>query len=1009
MNRKKVCSFALTFTLFVCVTLPATAQVEPLILNKASRDEQCRQWVDSVFHTLSLKEKVGQLFVYTIAPVQTKQNEALLRDAVKTYKVGGILFSGGLMENQAELTNKAQEMASVPVMITFDGEWGLSMRLRNTPIFPRNMVLGCIQDDRLIYEYGQEMARQSREIGVHVNFAPVADVNINPRNPVINTRSFGEDPERVADKVIAYATGLESGGVLSVSKHFPGHGDTDVDSHHALPVLPFSRERLDSVELYPFRQMIRAGLGSIMVGHLEVPALEPEAGRPSSLSRHIVHGLLREEMGFRGLIFTDALAMKGAGNENPSLQALKAGNDMVLSPPRLKAEIEAVLKAIEQGELSEADINEKCRKVLTYKYMLGLSAQPEEIRLSGLEQRIHTPQATDLIRRLQQAAVTLITNTDRVLPLDVQEEESIAVLQVGGASDAETFIKSLEQYAPVRRFQLAGGLGAAASDELIQRMKACKRMVVCVTATQLAAYQTFFDRFEPEEPVTYVFFTPQKPMAQIEAALSRASAVIWAHSANRDVQRHTADALFGQATLDGRLSTSIGSLFRPGQGVSLIAGELPVYLPEEYGMNPVVLDRIDEIALEGISKDAYPGCQVVVLKEGKMMYNKTFGTHTGRGSAEVEREDIYDVASLSKMVGTLLAVMKVYDKGLINLTDKVSDHLPYLKGTNKEHITIRELLFHESGLVSSIPFYREGIDPNSYPGNLLSAKRDATHPLQLASRVWANPAFSFREGLISPVRTDTHTLHVVDSMWVDQEFRAEINRKIASSRLGEKKYVYSCIGFILLQQVVEQLTGTPLDTYLAREFYDPMGLRRTAYLPLRYFGKEEVVPSAIDRFVRKTTIHGYVHDEAAAFQGGISGNAGLFSTAAEVAQISQLLLNGGEYRGKRYLGEETCRLFTTETSSRSRRGLGFDKPDRRNPERSPCAAAAPASVYGHTGFTGTCVWVDPDNELVYVFISNRTYPSTVTNQLSKLGIRKRIQEVIYQSLEKKEEERSARS
>ncbi|MCD8031215.1 MAG: serine hydrolase [Bacteroides sp.] len=1000
MNRKFLCSLLSAFTFFF-FTLSLSAQVEPLILNKASRDEQCRQWVDSVFNTLSLKERVGQLFVYTIAPVQTRQNEALLRDAVKTYKVGGLLFSGGLMENQAQLTNKAQEMASVPVMITFDGEWGLSMRLRNTPIFPRNMILGCIQDDRLIYEYGQEVARQSREMGVHVNFAPVADVNINPRNPVINTRSFGEDPERVADKVIAYSTGLESGGVLSVSKHFPGHGDTDVDSHHALPVLPFSRERLDSVELYPFRQMIRAGLGSVMVGHLEVPALEPEAGRPSSLSRNIVHGLLKEEMGFRGLIFTDALAMKGAGNENPSLQALKAGNDMVLSPPRLKSEIEAVLKAIEKGELSEAEINEKCRKVLIYKYMLGLPDQPE-IQLSGLEQRIHTPQATDLIRRLQQAAVTLIVNKDRVLPLDVQEEESVAVLQVGGASDAETFIRSLEQYAPVRRFQLAGGLSASASDQLIQRMKACKRIVVCVTATQLTAYQTFFDRFEWDEPVTYVFFTPNKPMTQIETALSKASAVIWAHSINRDVQRHTADALFGQATLDGRLSASVGSLFRPGQGVTLTVGELPVYLPEEYGMNPAVLDRIDEIALEGISKDAYPGCQVVVLKEGKMMYNKAFGTHAGKGSAQVEREDMYDVASLSKMVGTLLAVMKVYDKGLFNLTDKVSDHLPYLKGTNKENITIRELLFHESGLVSSIPFYREGIDTDSYPGTLLSAKRDATHPLQLASRVWANPHFSFRKGLVSPVRTDTHTLHVVDSMWVDRSFQAEINRKIVSSRLGEKKYVYSCIGFILLQQMVEQLTGTPLDTFLAREFFDPMGLRRTSYLPLRYFEKEEIVPSAIDRFVRKTTIHGYVHDEAAAFQGGISGNAGLFSTATEVAQISQLLLNGGEYRGKRYLGEETCRLFTTGTSSRSRRGLGFDKPDRRNPERSPCAAAAPASVYGHTGFTGTCVWVDPDNELVYVFLSNRTYPSTVTNQLSKLGIRKRIQEVIYQSLEKKE-------
>lgn len=430
-----------------------SAPIEPLLLYQASQDEKCRHWVDSVYKRMSLKEKVGQLFIYTIAPVQTKRNMQLLRDAVHTYKVGGLLFSGGKIQNQATLTNEAQRMARCPLLITFDGEWGLSMRLRGTPVFPRNMVLGCIQDNRLIYEYGREMARQCRELGVQVNFAPVADVNINPDNPVINTRSFGEDPMQVADKVIAYASGLESGKVLSVCKHFPGHGDTDVDSHKALPVLPFTRERLDSVELYPFKEAIRAGVSGMMVGHLQVPVIEPIGGLPSSLSRNVVYGLLTEELAFKGLIFTDALAMKGvSGNQSVCLQALKAGNDMVLAPRRLKEEIDAVLAAVEKGELPEEEIDAKCRKILTYKYILGLKDKPF-VRLSGLGSRINTPQTRDLIRRLNLAAITVLNNKGGVLPLHPDLKE-VAILNVGDGGKTEPFDREIKKYIPFTRFQL---------------------------------------------------------------------------------------------------------------------------------------------------------------------------------------------------------------------------------------------------------------------------------------------------------------------------------------------------------------------------------------------------------------------------------------------------------------------------------------------------------------------------------------------------------------------------
>lgn len=1014
---KKIFLFAFIFLVF-CGQLATDAQhvstrpvpvpaADPSLVCSLQNDTRCRQWVDSVLKQLTLKERIGQLFIYTIAPQQNKANRELLRKVVEDYKVGGLLFSGGLMQNQVALTNEAQQMADVPLMITFDGEWGLSMRLRGTPGFPKNMVLGCIRDDSLIYEYGREMARQCRELGVQVNFAPVADVNINPRNPVINTRSFGENPRDVADKVVAYSKGLEDGGVLSVSKHFPGHGDTDVDSHKALPTLPFSRARLDSVELYPFKKAIQAGLGGIMVGHLEVPVFEPRKGLPSSLSRNVVHDLLTRELKFQGLIFTDALAMKGvSGNSSICLQALKAGNDLLLVPRRIKEEVEAILDAVKRGDLKETDVERKCRKVLTYKYALGLARKPY-VRLSGLGTRINTPKTRDLIRRLNLAAITVLDNQTKLLPLDPSVKE-VAVLNIGDSREIQPFIKELSQFTRPVEIQLGKNLTTAQCRQLQDSLARYKRILVCVTEHRLTPYQTFFTQFAPGVPVAYLCFIPGKQVLQIHRSISAGEAVILAHSSNDDVQKQVAGILYGRASADGRLSASIGNLFAAGTGLSLGPQTMPHFVPEEYGINSRLLSRIDEIAEEGIREGAYPGCQIVVLKDGKEMYNKAFGTYTGKGTAAkreaksvpVTSTSVYDLASLTKTTATLLAVMKLYDKGRLNLTDRVSDYLPFLQDTDKKDITVRELLLHESGLPSTLLFYQDAIDKDSYLGTLFKGRPDNVHPIRIGSRTWANPKFRFRKELASKVRTEEFTLQVSDSLWLNRSFKDEYLQKIADAPLRDKRYRYSCVGFIVLQQLVEARAGMPMDEFLAREFYTPMGLKRTGFLPLRFLKKEEIVPSSKDAFLRKTTLQGFVHDESAAFQGGVSGNAGLFSTAGEVARIYQMLLNGGELDGTRYLSRETCKLFTTVVSKISRRGLGFDKPDSRHPQKSPCAASAPASVYGHTGFTGTCAWVDPDNGLVYVFLSNRIYPDAWNTRLMRLDIRTRIQEVIYEALKK---------
>lgn len=975
---------------------------EPSLVYSLRNNEECRQWVDSVMQRMSLKERIGQLFIYTIAPQLNKPNTDLLRKVVQEYKVGGLLFSGGLLENQVKLTNQAQEMAGVPLLITFDGEWGLAMRLRGTPSFPRNRVLGCIRDNGLLYEYGREVARQCREIGVQVNFAPVADVNINPDNPVINTRSFGEDPVEVARKVVAYSRGLESGRILSVSKHFPGHGDTDVDSHKALPVLPFTRERLDSVELYPFRRAIRAGLGGIMVGHLEVPAWEPQAGLPSSLSRRIVTDLLKEELGFKGLVFTDALAMRGvSGQGHLCLQALKAGDDLLLVPRSLEGELEAVRAAVRSGELPEAEINRRCRKVLMYKYALGLSKKPH-VRLSGLESRLNTPHTRTLMRQLKQAAITVVDEGERpLLPLDLSSRR-VAVLQVGEGDVLSPFRTELSRSVRTDFFRLTTGMTESALQTLQKKLSAYERVLVCFSDRRLKNYRTFFTRYLPEVPLVYLLFVSDQ---QVPRDFGPApDALLLAHSAETEIQHRVAAILTGQAGADGRLSAAVGRWFRVGEGKTLeVPSQQPYRSLNDLGVDADRLSVIDRIAEEGIEEGAYPGCQIAVWKDGYEVYNKAFGTHcgvsrTGGDSIPVTPDDVYDIASMTKTSATLLAVMKLYDRGRLSLTDRVSDYLPFLLDTDKRDITVRQLLLHESGLPSTILFYRDAIDEDSYEGALFRGTQDAGHPARIGEKTWANPDFRFREGLTSAVRTDSCTWQVADSLWLNPRFKQTCLQQIADAPLLSRRYRYSCVGFILLQQLVEVRAGMPMDEFLDREFYRPMGLTHTCYRPLERLPRRIIIPSSVDPFLRKDTLQGFVHDESAAFLGGVSGNAGLFSNAHEQALLYQMLLNGGELNGRRYLSPETCRVFTTTLSRTSRRGLGFDKPDRRNPRRSPCCEEAPASVYGHTGFTGTCAWVDPDNHLVYIFLSNRIFPEVWNNKLSRLDIRTRIQQAVYKAL-----------
>jgi len=937
-----------------------------------------------------LKEKIGQLFIHTVPLHDTEANRKNIRNAIKEYKIGGILFSDGQVANQMKLTNYAQELADIPLMITFDGEWGLNMRLKEIPAFPRNRVMGCIQDNELLYEYGKEVARQFREIGVHVNFAPVADVDNNPLNPVINTRSFGGDVRNVAEKVLAYSRGLEDGGVLSVSKHFPGHGDTNVDSHKALPILKFTRERLDSIEMYPFRKAIEAGLGGVMVGHLEIPALSK---KPASLSPEILD-ILQEEFEFKGLAFTDALEMKGVSNNlNVCAQALMAGNDMLLPPRNLKREMDGVLLAVKEGKLTEEYLTEKCRKVLTFKYALGLY-ETQFFQLSGIEKRLMRPATMDLLNRIERAAVTVVGNEGGILPMDV-DLKNTAILNIGKSTEGKVFHQQLSKYMKVDRIQAHPDSIAT----LGKRLAKYDRVIVAIHTEKYAAYQAMLATLSSKLPLAYVYFTPLKQLYKKGNAWKKAASVILGHSGSKNVQQFVAEVMMGREKATGRISVEVKDYRMPGEGVDLEVTK--VYRPEDYGMDSSVLSKIDQIAMEGITKKAYPGCQVLILKDGIPVYDKCFGTFTYGDSKKVEPDDLYDIASLTKTTATLLAIMKLYDEGRFGLTDPISNYVPALKGSKKGRITIEDLLMHQSGLPGSWPFYREAIDDSSYVGSFFKARIDGTHHLRVDNRLYVTDAFNYKKEYLSSSRSEEYPLQLAENMYLSPAFPDRMLKMIASDDvpLRDRRYRYSCLNFMLLKEMVEYISGVPMDEYLEKVFYAPMGMKHTLYHPLRRYEESQIVPTIQKDYLRnRKELRGYVHDEIAAFMGGVSGNAGLFSNARDVAKVYQMLVDGGQYGGKRYLSLETCQLFMNKKSRISRRTLGFDKPDPV-PGKGPCADETPKEVVGHTGFTGTCAWADPKNGLVFVFISNRVYPRPFDHKaLMTLKIRPRIQQLMYQAL-----------
>lgn len=934
-------------------------------------------WVDSVYNQLSFEERVGQLFMVAAYSNKDEAHNKSIDKLVEENKIGGLIFFQGGPVRQAKLTNRYQAKSKVPMFIGIDAEWGLSMRLDSTYRYPWNMTLGAVQDMKLIEKAGNQMAKQSKRMGIHFNFAPVVDINTNPKNPIIGNRSFGETKENVTLRALALMKGLQDEGIFATAKHFPGHGDTSTDSHHTLPVVKFDKNRLDDVELYPYKELIKNGLTSVMVAHLNVPSIEPRENYPTSISYNVVTNILKNELQFEGLIFTDALNMKGASNfKKPGdidLEAFLAGNDVLLFAENVPVAIKKFNEAKKDGRLTEERLAYSVKKILAYKYKANLhNYQP--IALENLYNDLNAVEFEALNYQLYENAVTVIKNDTKSIPVAQLDKEKIAYVKLGNDS-SDVFLTQLKNYANVTE------ITSKNLDSVLVELQDYTKVIIGYHKSDGAWRNhnlTFrellwINQIGKQNDVILTFFTKPYSLLTIKNFES-IETIIVGYQNNAISQTVVPQIIFGAIGSKGKLPVSIEEHFKVNEGIETLAIQrLGFEIPENVGMDSKILTKIDSIAKFAIDKKMTPGLQVVVARKGKVVYQKSFGNHTyEEGAEKVKNTDLFDIASLTKIIGTLPNIMQEFDKGNLTLETKLKAMLPVFKGSNKEDATVLDMLTHQARFQPWIPFYKATLDSLNKP----SEKYYRTRP------------------------TVEFQLKVAEDLYLRRDYNDTILKVIANSELLPKKqYKYSDFSFILFKEYLERENGKSLEYLAENNFYKHLGATSLTYNPLHKFDKSVVIPTENDNYFRYQKVHGYVHDMAAAMQGGISGHAGLFSNALDIAKVMQMYLQKGSYGGKQFITEETLQKFNTcyFCKDGNRRGVGFDKPQLGN--EGPTCGCVSLTSFGHTGFTGTMTWADPEKEIVYVFLSNRTFPdSNASNKLSKENIRENIQKVIYESI-----------
>jgi beta-glucosidase-like glycosyl hydrolase/CubicO group peptidase (beta-lactamase class C family) len=929
-------------------------------------------WVDSVMSEMSTDEKIAQLFMVAAYSNKDKKHEDYINYLVKDVKIGGLIFMQGGPERQIHLLNRYQKSAKIPLLIAMDAEWGPSMRLDSTVLYPRQMMLGAIQDNSLLYDIGVEYARQCKEIGVQVNFAPVVDVNVNPKNPVINSRSYGELREEVVRKAYYFSKGMQDQHVLAVAKHFPGHGDTDKDSHKTLPTVPHNLQRLDSIELYPFRKLVNAGIGGVMVAHLYVPTLDSTKNRASTLSPKIVQGILKDEMGFDGLVFTDALNMKGVSKYfkpgEIEVQALIAGNDVLLFPEDVPKAVKSIRTALDSGRVSIEQIDERVYKILAAKKWAGIINDSINLDADNVISSLNSTEAKLINRRITENAITLVQNIDSVLPIKHLESKKIASLDFGSASINE-FQTRLKDYYDVPAYLYQQDARNLGKKKLIEELSSYDLLIVSVTNTSRSPSKNFglsneeievIEELAASNKLIMNFFGNPYALGKFSNT-DAIEGIIVSYNSRNLTQDISAQMIFGGLAFKGRLPVSISKKLPAGMGYDTDEIRLSYTdIPEEVNINSEILYKVDSFVNEAIEERVTPGAQILVARHGKVFFRKSYGYHTYNEKQKVKDSDIYDLASVTKIVASTASLMKLYDDNDFELNDSLGEYLTFLQGSNKANIMFKDVLTHQARLVPWIPFYTGTIKENY-------------------SKYYSDHA------------TADMDVCVADHMYTMKSMRDSILTQIADSKLRNRNgYRYSDLGFYLMREFIEKETHQPIDKYVENTFYAPLGAYTMGYNPNKRFAKSQIVPTENDKIFRNQLLCGYVHDQGAAMLGGVSGHAGVFSDANDLAKIMQMFLNKGTYGGERFIKSETVQLFSSPlfNPKQNRRGLGFDKPVLNQPGKGPvCDEVSPES-FGHSGFTGILAWVDPETDIMYIFVSNRVYPEMDNRKILMVNLSK---------------------
>lgn len=944
---------SLFITLFIFAVYAIGAQISSTADSPNQANTEVEIDVDSLMSEMTLDEKIGQLFMVRAYGTFSNDRDLdflRLEELITDYHVGGVIFFQGDVYGQAVTNNHLQSIAKYPLWIAQDMEFGAAMRIDGTTRLTPAMGVAATGNPYNAYLKGKITAIEAKAIGVHQVYAPVLDVNNNPNNPVINVRSYSADPQMVAEYGTEFMKGVQSEGLISTGKHFPGHGDTETDSHLALPTITHDYSRLDSVELVPFRQTINEGMQSIMSAHISFPNISENEGLPGTLDPSILNRILIDSLSFNGLVVTDGLEMQGiSAHYSPGeavIKALQAGADQMLVSTDEKAAINEIKKAVESGELSEERIDHSVRKILQLKIDQEVFSD-QMVDIESLNYRINTPQFQKAANRIARESVTVLKNNN-VLPVRQIDFPNVVVVGISDGeehSSAGTLIREIRRYHENVDYH---SLDSRTSPDEIEDLMSDAEDADLIILGSFIRVRSYHALQMPEEYSRILeqlsgFDKPEILLSfgnpYIVENFPDADVHVMAWSAASDQVRETIPSIFGASDIVGKFPGEVPGMYKIGDGIKMPQSTVRYDDPIAADMSIDSLIQIDKIMQSAINDSVFPGGVVGVLRNGSLVWQEAYGYHDYSKTKSVQANGVYDLASISKIMATTTSMMKLVDEGKVSLDDPVSKYIPEYTDGKKSEITIRHFLLHTSGL----------------------------------------PAFRI----------------YVDELRTRRELIEAVRNEPLINEPGEE-YVYSDLGFILLAEIIHEVSGKRIDEYVHDEFFEPMGMTSTTYNPenIGRFLTNRIPPTEIDTVYNRGLVHKKVHDERAYFMDGVSGHAGLFSSVQDMAKYFFMLLNDGNYGGHQYLSPEIINLFTSHQSPINQRGLGFD---RKSEGFSTAGTLTSENSFGHTGFTGTSFWVDPVENIAIIILTNRTYPNrSYGSRISR--IRAEIADAVMKSI-----------